>query len=549
MTAQDGKFTLRLFGPFGIRNPRGQKVDVGGKKNRGLIAILATAPDGLRSRAQLSQILWASSGTDEDRASLRKALSEMRRRMGDDFERLIYTDNHDVRLDMDAVELMGSGADGDFLEGLDIREPAFCAWREEFRRNNAVMAATEGPTVFNGSLRAAIAVLPFSNPVDEPSAGVIGDLVAEEVSRALSRSSMLDVVSHLSCRDHLLQRCSLSELKTVLGVDYVVSGRLRGGGNRLLLDVELVDVRSQRNRWTRQYPISLPTLLRDGCLAVEELVNEIGRTILLRSIEVTASNPLPTVDSHALLISAIALMHRQSLVSFSSARPQLEELVHRAPRQAIPHAWLSKWYVLSIQQGWSVDFKQDGAIAERWTQHALDLDPDCTFSLAIDGFVQNNLLKRFDLAQERFDHAIDADCNNALAWLLKGTLHAFQDKGLEAVAYTSRARSLSPLDPYRYFFDSLSATAHLANGDYVKALDLAERSLRANRRHTSTLRVKTIALHQLGRGEDARAAADQLRRLDPGLTVEGYMRHHPAAMFRTGKEWSKALKESGIPVS
>ncbi|MEL6774783.1 MAG: hypothetical protein AAFP23_08470, partial [Pseudomonadota bacterium] len=125
MTAQDGKFTLRLFGPFGIRNPRGQKVDVGGKKNRGLIAILATAPDGLRSRAQLSQILWASSGTDEDRASLRKALSEMRRRMGDDFERLIYTDNHDVRLNMDAVELMGSGADGDFLEGLDIREPAF----------------------------------------------------------------------------------------------------------------------------------------------------------------------------------------------------------------------------------------------------------------------------------------------------------------------------------------------------------------------------------------------------------------------------------------
>lgn len=554
MSRQDErKFTVRLFGPFSIRASDGDDLDIGGKKNRALFALLSTAPDGLRTRAQLSKMLWASSGTGDDRTSLRKALSDMRQRMGLAFSKLIATDNHEVRLNLNAIEILGTKRDGEFLEGLDIPEPAFRDWRRDFAAAQpdlpSATSEPEYPLLLDSPLRAPMAVLPFASLSDRADGWIIGDLVAEEISRALSRSNMLDVVSHLSCRDEAVQACSLPALKDKLGAEFVVSGRLRGSGDQLVLDVDFADTESQRNHWTRRYKIGRSDLLNNGSTAVDSLVREIGRTILDCSIEVSASRPLPTVESHALLISAVALMHRQTLQSFSSARPQLEEIVRRAPGQAIPQAWLSKWYILSIQQGWSVDIAKDAALAQDWTRRALDLDPDCSFSLAIDGFVQNNLQKRFDQAADRFDHAIDMDCNNALAWLLKGTLNAFQDNGRYAVAYTSRARSLSPLDPHRYFFDSLSATAYLANRDYDTALDLADRSLRMNRRHTSTLRVKTIALHQLGRGDEARAAAAQLRSLDPGLTVEGYLKNHPAAEFRTGREWSAALRDSGIPLN
>ena len=165
----------------------------------------------------------------------------------------------------------------------------------------------------------------------------------------------------------------------------------------------------------------------------------------------------------------------------------------------------------------------------------------------MDGLVHNNLLKQFDTAFNRFDQAVELNPNDALAWLLKGTLHAFLDEGEKAVAFTERARSLSPLDPYKYYFDSLSATALIADEQYEKALIIAENSLKANNRHTSTLRSKIVALHSLGRSEEAAATAKELLKLEPNLTVSGWLNKHPAATFQTGQNWANALKASGVP--
>ena len=70
------------------------------------------------------------------------------------------------------------------------------------------------------------------------------------------------------------------------------------------------------------------------------------------------------------------------------------------------------------------------------TKRALDTDPECSLALAVDGFVHTNLLKRLDIAQERYELALPANPNNSLAWLLKGTLHAFMDEGSTAVECT-----------------------------------------------------------------------------------------------------------------
>ena len=177
---------------------------------------------------------------------------------------------------------------------------------------------------------------------------------------------------------------------------------------------------------------------------------------------------------------------------------------------------------------------------------ALDLNPECAFSLTIDGLVRNNLLKRPDESQECYDRALEIDPNNALAWLLTGTLNAFVGKGDVAVQQATRALSLSPLDPHLYFFESLAATCHLTAFDFEKALELADRSMISIRRHASTHRVRTIALYGLGRYDEARQSAQELLRIEPGLTVENYLRNHPAALYPTGKYWAKALGESGI---
>jgi hypothetical protein len=56
-----------------------------------------------------------------------------------------------------------------------------------------------------------------------------------------------------------------------------------------------------------------------------------------------------------------------------------------------------------------------------------------------------------------------------------------------------------------------------------------------------------IAQWQLGLEEDARKTVQELRRLEPALTVDSYLQRTPAAPYRTGEEWSNALRQAGLP--
>ena len=551
------KLLLRIYGPFSAVWSDGTEIRVVGSKKRALLALLATAPEGKRTREYLGGMLWRS-GPEHQRLSLRGALGDLRKLFGDRFDDLFATTNDEIQLRPGTWELVCDATNGKFLEGLSVATPLFEDWVASYR-NGEFSVVREAPEAISLvpvkdsnqpiGLYPTVAVLRFASGPGNEIETLVGDMLAEEVTRALSRSSLLNVISHLSCREIDPDKATMSDLEQCLGLDFVLSGRVRIDGDRYQLSAEFVDVRQQGICWSREMVGLVPSFVKGSDDVAHALARAVGQQILRKSVEVAAAKPLHEVECHHLLISAVALMHRQSLSSFSVSRPRLEEVISRAPHSAVLHAWLGKWYVLSVGQGWSVDFAKDARVASDCTKRALDLDPECAFALAVDGFVENNLIKRFDVAALRFDEALELDPNNALAWLIKGNMHAFVDEGKEAVICTDRARRLSPLDPHKYFFDSLGATARLASRDFEGALDLANRSMKANRRHASTLRVRTIALQCLNRGEEASAAAADLMRLQPTLTVEGYLKDHPAAAFATGREWAEALGKSGIPMN
>lgn len=545
---------IRLFGAFHASDAAGAQLRITSTKQCAMLALLATAPNGKRTRPWLQDTLWSLSGPDLGRASLRRALSDLRQRLGGIFAEVFEVSNDAIRLRLDRIEVIGTPADGAFLEGIDIPEEGFEDWLTQQRQ-----AATAGlprrhapqgiALNLQDRLRPSVAILPFVVAQTGDVDGFLGDMVAEEATRALSRVKSFDVISHLSCRNVDSRNVGMAELRQSLDLDYVVCGSLRQTNDRFRVDADFVDTSSGRLRWSQTFHGQKTAFFEGEQELINELAGSVARSIFETSVELAASRPLPDVQSHALLISSIALMHRQDLASFARARMQIEELIRRVPDNAILHSWLGKWYVLCVAQGWSTHITADSQKARECTDRALSLNPGCAFSLAINGFVQSNLLKRFDTALDRFDQVISVDQSNAMAWLLKGMLHAFMDQGERAVEYTDRARFLSPLDPSGYLFDTLSATARLSHKDYDGALRLADRSLSANKNHTSTLRVRTIALHGLDRMDEARGAAQELLRREPNLTIKTYLKKHAAAEFSTGQAWASALRDCGVPDS
>jgi TolB-like protein/tetratricopeptide (TPR) repeat protein len=390
-------------------------------------------------------------------------------------------------------------------------------------------------------------VIPFAERVGTSDHQVVGEVLADEIISALSRSTELNVISRLSTTVFRGRETSVDEVSGYLSANYVLSGAYRKVGSKLRLNVEMASSDPGTIVWSERMEGNAHSLMsgRDGI--VDDIVRGVSMAIMARELQRAQSQPLPTLESYTLLMGAIALMHRLSLQDFDRSRQMLQALTERVPRQAIPWAWLAKWHVLRVQQGWSDDQGVDAQLALDCGRRALNADPHCSLALVIAGLVHTNLLKELDVAQEHYELALRINPNDSLAWLLKGTLHAFRGEGKLATDNTQRALRLSPLDPHRYFYDSLAATAALSAGQYKRSIELANRSLRANRTHTSTFRALAISQWQLGLQGDARKTISELLRLEPGLTIKKYLERSPSSEFGTGKIWSKALREAGVP--
>jgi adenylate cyclase len=429
-----------------------------------------------------------------------------------------------------------------------------------------VGSAGAAPIIEPGSsrpldLRPTIAVIPFAARGAEPGHALIGEAVADELIAALSKTAELHVISRLSTTAFAGRAGSegagssgssngasaLADIRQHLGATYVLSGRCTVIGSNMSLFVELAEADGGRIVWADNLKGSVAGLFNPNDDMLSRIVAAVSSAVMKHELGRAQNHALPTLEGYTLLLGAVAMMHRTDYHDFDKARQMLEHLIQRSRKHPVPHAWLAQWHVLRVQQGWATDVEAETKLAMDSTRRALDSEPDCSLALTIDGLVRTNLLKDMEGAANSYERALSVNPNESLAWLLKGTLHAFQGDGLLAMDHTNKALSLSPLDPQKYFYDSLAATAALSAGNYERALELAKKSLKANRTHTSTLRAMAIAQVQLGQITDAKNTATALLKLQPDLTVRGYLSRNPSSQYITGRLWSKALKTAGIP--
>ncbi|WP_170157888.1 hypothetical protein [Litoreibacter meonggei] len=537
-----------MFGSCVVRVDGADGVEVKGAKHRALFALLATAPLGRRTRSYLQRTLWGSSCYDGGRQNLRRALSDLRSLLGEDFDYFIKCTNSDVELDLSLINFLGAPGTGAFMEGIGIRDRGFEEWVASMRADDSQIAALyrTTPRTELGRPLPRITALPFQRVMGGENLRVLGDWLAEEVCRSLSRSNLLSVISHLSSRALATRTTDTLDVRRELDVDYFVTGSIRDMGGRLVVDMDFVDARDGNIMWTRQIAGPEAKFWDEITTGLDGVVRAIGRTIADEAIAYVNDRPVPELEDHHLVIGGVSLMHRPTFRDFAKSRTLLEEAVSRAPMVAETHAWLAKWYVLSVFNGWTTDRNGDTQKALDASSRALDINPDSSFSLVIDGFAHNNLMQRMDVASQRYDTAIDINPNESLSWLLRGALLAFQDEGVDAIAAAEQARNLSPIDPFGYYYDSLSSTAYLAAANYGRALELADRSLAFNDRHLSTLRAKITALHFLDRGEEARVAAGELLRRAPAFNLDTYKNAHPVAKAALGQKVIAALEAAGI---
>ncbi|MCA1466978.1 tetratricopeptide repeat protein [Bradyrhizobium sp. BRP19] len=394
-----------------------------------------------------------------------------------------------------------------------------------------------------------IAVIPFDARKDAEEHLDVGNLIADSVIWCLSRSANLKVISRLSTNIFRGRVSDVAEVSAHLGATYILSGSYVVDADRILVTAELSAARTNQVVWTDRLSGNIGDLLQPESELAHRIAAAVHLSVFDAEVEHILTQPLPTLESYSLLLGSIRLMHRSSREEFLQTRTVLEELINRHGRIAAPRAWLANWYILRMTRGWSEDRKREAAEALSATRAALDRDPSDALALATEGFVYCHMLKDLDAARKRCEQAVDANPSHALGWLYRGTVDAFKGDGEAAVDATRRALKLSPLDPQRYYFESLGATALLSAHRYDEAEELARSSLILNRMHPSTWRVLAIALVSQGRVVEAREALGKMRELEPHLTLDRYIGRLPNANLETGRHWARCLEVAGLPTT
>lgn len=192
-TAKNGAIVMfiQLVGLFQVLDASGTDFTPRGAKARALLAMLGRTPDHCRPRRWLENRLWSDRGQEQASGSLRQALSELRKSLGPLADHL-HSDRDCVRLirfetdlsrDPEAARLALAGG-REFLEGIDILDPAFAEWLAE-ERQRVVLDLGHAARRVGRPFRLRLAALPegTGTGIARDLAGAIARLAVEYLLR------------------------------------------------------------------------------------------------------------------------------------------------------------------------------------------------------------------------------------------------------------------------------------------------------------------------------------------------------------------------------
>src|ERR1700726_3494065 len=133
------------------------------------------------------------------------------------------------------------------------------------RRRNVLMLAAAGvvvsiaagffvlPRAAARKIDKSIAVLPFENLSDEKENAYFADGIQDDILTNLSKIGDLKVISRTSVMSYRGKTPNIREIAKALGVSTVLEGSVRRAGNRVRVNVQLIDTSNDEHIWAEDY--------------------------------------------------------------------------------------------------------------------------------------------------------------------------------------------------------------------------------------------------------------------------------------------------------
>ncbi|WP_164547072.1 BTAD domain-containing putative transcriptional regulator [Mesorhizobium sp. M6A.T.Cr.TU.016.01.1.1] len=393
------------------------------------------------------------------------------------------------------------------------------------------------------SQKASLAVMPFIEEAGiggvrgGPSRGGLADGLTHDIITRLAKLRDFFVIARGSVFALAEKNIAPEDAGRRLNVDYVATGTVRSQAGRIVVSVELVEVRTARIVWAETFerkPDDIFAVLDDiGNSIVSSISAEIEMVERNRAL-LKAPNSLNAWEAYH---RGIWHMYRFTRTENEQARHFFGMALKLDPTFARAYAGLSFTHWQNAFQRWG-DRDRESALAFETAGQSLlvdDHNPAAHWAMGralwLRGEQDGSLIE--------LERAVDLSPNFALGHYALSFVHSQSGDPKAAIGSSDHSRHLSPFDPLLFGMLGVRAMAHVRLGQFDEAAEWALKAAARPNAHAIILAIAAHCLALAGRLDEARNFSAALRKTLPNYCADdfiGTFRFEPdaEAMFRQG---------------
>jgi serine/threonine protein kinase len=305
-----------------------------------------------------------------------------------------------------------------------------------------------------------LAVLPFSNIMNDPETNFLGFALADQIIGSMAYSKRVLIRPSSSIRKYQNDFIDVKSAAEELNVDFILAGNYLKQGETIRLNVELIDILSDKMVWREAIEIKYENVFSLQDIVAKKVVEGLKIQFSEEELERMKPGTPKNLEAYELYLQAIALPY--SIEGNNNAIEILEKVIKLDPLLASAHMELGSRYHLISQVGTSTVVAQNKS--EEAMLKALSLNKDLLPALGNLGLIYTDN-GRHEEAHEMLIRALKINPNDA--WLHFSLSYHYRYIGFleESLQEAKIALKIDPNNPR--FRSSIITRMFLGNYDEI----------------------------------------------------------------------------------
>ena len=299
--------------------------------------------------------------------------------------------------------------------------------RDKTPAQDAGAARTE--TAAGAIAQKSIAVLPFENLSDDKNAAYLADGIQDEILTKLASIADLKVISRTSTAKYKSKPEDLRTVSQQLGVATVVEGSVQKAGDKVRVNVQLIDARADSHLWAKSYDRDLKDVFAVESEVAQEIADSLQAKLSPAEASTVASAPTKDAAAYDLFLKG----EYEERLAENSVRPESYEQAAAWYQQAIaldPNFALAMARLVRnrMDRHWFFEQMNDAELAQvrSMAERAIALAPDLAEAhVALGDFFYHGY-RQYEPALAEFERALQLQPNACTAVEYSGYVHRRQ---------------------------------------------------------------------------------------------------------------------------